>query len=275
MLGETLELPVGPDGIRVFLGYRAPDLVEKPDDDETERTRKRTQFMTDVGQTFMPGTPLMQAPLGLAAYLPAVIDPPAGDPVPDEVAIIVYASRKVYDQFRETSLSRRMYTKSHVAVFDMPKSVAHFPGLAAAPASRSVNGEDYLFGYRSEDRVDWQAGSTRIVIAVPIAQSPGFATAAMRRLASADHLDRAGVDQVVAGAGPGFAAYWIHSAQPTELDLAALLPEGARVYRELVATPAPVAGDHERGVKIDGPSAFTFRFSRDMRFFDDRPTQAA
>lgn len=275
MLGDTFELPVGPDGVRVFLGYRAPDLVETADDDEAAQMRKRAQFLTDLGQTFMPGTPLMQAPLGLAAYLPAVIDPKADEGLPDEVAIIVYASREVYDRFRETSLSRRMYTKSHVAVFDMPKSVAHFPGQAAAPTIRSSQGNDHLFSYLTEARVDWQAGSTRVVLAVPEAPSPDFAAEAMRRLAAADHLGRTGVDQVIAGAGPSFAAYWIHSPMPLEVDLTALLPDGARVYRDLVADPAPVAGDHEPGVSIDGPAAFTFRFSRDMSFFDDRPPRAA
>jgi len=203
-----------------------------------------------------------------------VIDPPADAGLPDEVAIIVYASLEVYNRFRESSLSRRMYTKSHDAVFNMPISIAQFPGTLDKPADRTVGADVQHFLYLTETPVDWQAGHTRVALLVPAAPSADFATAMLAKLRAArEQIDGAGIDQILAGIAPGFAALWIHSDQPVEDPLGRLdlLPEGVRIFRDLPATPAPVVGDSERGVTISGASAFTFRFSRNMEFFVSRP----
>lgn len=272
MLPTSLDLPVGPQAARIFFGYRAQALKDRPQDEATERKRRRDQFLGDLGSTFMPGTPLMQAPLGLSAYVPAVIDPEHDAGLPDEVAIIVYASLEVYNRFRTISLSRRMYTKSHDAVFDMPNSIAQFPGPASAPEQRKVGEDTQLFLYLTETPVDWQAGATRVLLIVPDAPSPAFQDALRARLEVArGEAGELGVDQILAGIAPGFAALWVHSGEPLD-DPAALglVPDGARVFRDLPATPAPVIGDREKGVTFTGASAFTFRFSRVMEFFDDR-----
>lgn len=273
MQPTSLDLPVGPQAARIFFGYRAQILKERPEDDDAARKRKRNQFLGDLGSTFMPGTPLMQAPLGLSAYVPAVIDPAPDAGLPDEVALIVYASLEVYNRFRETSLSRRMYTKSHDAVFDMPNSIAQFPGPATAPEKRQVGADTQLFLYLTETAVDWQAGSTRVLLIVPDAASAGFQDAQRARLEAARaKAAELGVDQVMAGIAPGFAALWVHSAEPLADPAAALglVPDGARVFRDLPAMPAPVIGEREKGVTITGACAYTFRFSRFMEFFDDR-----
>lgn len=273
MQPTSLDLPVGPQAARIFFGYRAQVLKERPVDDEAARKRKRDQFLGDLGSTFMPGTPLMQAPLGLSAYVPAVIDPEHDAGLPDEVAIIVYASLEIYNRFREISLSRRMYTKSHDAVFDMPNSIAQFPGPADKPATRQVGADTQLFLYLTENPVDWQAGATRVMLIVPDAPSTGFQDELSRRLEAARAgAPELGIDQIVAGIAPGFAALWAHSAKPVDglAEALGLVPEGARLFRDLPATPAPVIGDREKGVTITGACAYTFRFSRFMEFFDDR-----
>ncbi|MEO7177260.1 MAG: hypothetical protein ABIW83_00300 [Allosphingosinicella sp.] len=273
MLPTSLDLPVGPQAARIFFGYRAQALKDCPQDDEVERKRRRDQFLGDLGSTFMPGTPLMQAPLGLSAYVPAVIDPEHDAGLPDEVAIIVYSSLDVYNRFREISLSRRMYTKSHDAVFDMPNSIAQVPGPAANPASRQVGADTQQFLYLSDTPVDWQGGVTRVMLIVPDAPSTGFQDALRGRLEAArGKASELGVDQIMAGIAPGFAALWAHSAEPIEglADALGLLPDSARLFRDLPATPSPVIGEREKGVKITGACAYTFRFSRFMEFFDDR-----
>jgi len=70
MVPNSLELPAGPQAARIFFGYRAAKLTEAPTDTESDRLKKRKDFFGDLGSTFMPGTPLMQAPLGLGAYVP-------------------------------------------------------------------------------------------------------------------------------------------------------------------------------------------------------------
>lgn len=266
-----LELPVGPASARLFLGYRASDLAETPQDDEATRADKRMRFFSELATTFMPGTPLMQAPIGLAAYVPAVIDPPAGSPIPDEIAAIVYASRSVYDRFRETSLSRRMYTRSHVAVFDMARSVAQFPAALPAPTRTEANGSVHHFSFLSPDAaVDWQSGYIRIQLIVPAQPGGAFQADIIDRLGRArDAASAAGVDQILMACGDAFAAFWIHAERPIEggVERLGLLPEGAEIFRDLEPVQAPVSGDAEAGVQISGSSAFTFRFERRLDLF--------
>lgn len=68
----------------------------------------------------------------------------------------------------------------------------------------------------------------------------------------------------------------IHSPAPLDEPATApgLLPEGARILRDLRAMPAPVVGDCKKGVTITGPSASTF-LSRLLEFFDDQEARAA
>lgn len=271
MAGYGIELPVGPGGARLFLGYRAGALAETAQDDEDARAKKRATFFSELGTTFMPGTPLMQAPIGFAAYVPAVIDPPAGSLIPDEVAAIVYASREVYDRFRETSLSRRMYTRSHVAVFDMARSVAQFPAALPAPARVEANGSAHHFSYLSADAaVDWQAGHIRIQLIVPAQPGGAFQADLLDRLARARApASAASVDQILMACADSFAAFWIHADRPVEggIERLGLLPEGSEIFRDLEPVQAPVLGDTERGVEVAGPSAFTFRFERRLDLF--------
>jgi hypothetical protein len=267
---NPLALPIGPEASRVFFGYRALELREQPGDSPDERGRKRRTFFNDLGATFMPGTPLMQAPLGLAAYIPAVIDPPADSGLPDEVALIVYVSRAVYDATRETSLLRRMYTKSHAAVFDMRRSRAQFPGPSDEPATLASTGEELRYWYEFRDRVDWQDGATRILFVTPGGGESTFQQQLLEATRKAAPSLRArGVDQLIVGAGRNFAALWVHAAAPLAdpdavLDL---VPQGCTVLRDLPASPAWVRGDADQGVRIDGPAAFSFLFSRDLKYF--------
>jgi hypothetical protein len=186
--------------------------------------------------------------------------------LPDEVAAIVYASREVYDRFREISLSRRMYTRSHVAVFDMGRSIAQFP-VADADVSA-----DHHFTFLFADAVvDWQSGSVRVLFVVPKASNAGFQQDLLKRLATLRGLaETSGVRQVLMASTKDFAAFWIHSEEPIgdKLDRLDLLPSDAQVLRNLEAVRALVVGDTEKGVTVTGPAAFTFRFERRLEFFD-------
>lgn len=279
MSRNALELPIGPLGARLFVGYRAAVFAERPEDDEATRASKRADFFKELGATFMPGTPLMQAPLGLAAYLPVVLDTPADSGLPDEVAAIVYASRPVYDRFRETSLSRRIYTRAHVAVFDMVRSVAQFPATLAAPTTHVSTDVTHHFTFMDpEAAVDWQSGALRCIFLVPDTPGEAFRQAMLQRLAKApDRARTLDVDQILMVAADRFAALWIHADQPLAAPLQALdlLPEGARVLRELDAVQVPVRGDQEPGLPVTGPMAITFRFERRLDLFDPPPGPTA
>lgn len=267
----TIDLGAPAVSSRLFIGYRAAHLAEVATDSEEVRAQKRTSFFNELGATFMPGTPLMQAPIGLSAYLPMVIDPPPGSGLPDEVAAIVYASRPVYDYFRQNSLSRRMYTHSHTAVFNMPMSVAQFPAPLDAPTTIDANGQKHQFSFLYPDKtIDWQAGATRMLFIVPAAPGPEFCEGMLERVRAVPGTAAgASANQLLLAVAEGFAALWLHSAQPLDDPAAALdlLPAGATLMRDLAAQQASVVGDSDPGVRVTGPAAFTFRFERRMELF--------
>lgn len=253
MNASPVSLPVGPEIVRVFCGYKLPSL-------------DRDAFYRHLGETFMPGTPYMQAPLGLNAYLPAVLDPDEGSGLPDEVALIVYASRSTYDHAREHSLRRRVYTHAHAAVFDMAArgGGGQFPGRASDPSER----DDRKAWYLRDQRVDWQEGSTRLLFFSAASVADGLREQFIERSVKADiELESAGVDQLVGVATNNFAAVWLHSPERVEppTNLFGLKPDGAELMRELTAEPVPMP-NLEEGVEISGPSMFTFRFVRELRF---------
>jgi hypothetical protein len=253
----------------VFFGFRAPALQEQPDDDEAARADKRSQFFDELGQTFMPGTPLMQAPLGLAAYLPAVIDPPAGSGLPDEAAIIAYASLDIYQSTRETSLSRRMYTRSHAAVFDMGAAVSGFPTPAGSPTRVASSVGDVSFWHLFDHETDWQDGDARFLFLLAGSGDEALSTAVTEKAQeAADALRDGGCDQMIGGCADAFAALWLHA--PTDagaIDPAVFVPDGAAIFRDLRFQPSWVRGDAERGISIKGPGAHNWRFARDLRHF--------
>lgn len=275
MQSHSVELPVGPLGIRLFIGYRAATYKAMAGDDAATAEKKRTGFFTELGTAFFPGTPIMQAPLGLAAYVPAVLDPAPDSGLPDEVAAIVYASREVYDRFREKSISRRMYTRAHPAVFDMVRSVAQFPLDLTEPNVVDANGSPHTFAFLSPTaRVDWQTGATRIALLAPNTPHPSFQTELVEKLKNARAAAAAlGVDQILLASANGFAALWIHSVSPLAEVLKALdlVPEAATIIRDLETAQFVVASDMSPTPAVTGPGAFTFRFERRLELFEPTP----
>jgi hypothetical protein len=255
---SPLALPSPPDAVCVFRGHRAQRLSQ-------------AQFFDELGHTFMPGTPLMQAPHALAGYAPAVLDhpdPPKG--YPDEIAIVAYASREIYDAQHTSSLSRRMYTETHWSVFDMVRSTATFPVSIEDNPADDADTPWYLF----DTPIDWQDGGTRVAFITPAAPDAGF-PAALRASAraAAPTVHERGCDQVIAVATPDYAAMWMHTSTPPSAPLAdlQLLPAGSVVTRELVCKRQYMRGDDDCGVKISGAAAFSFIFSRDLQYFAAQP----
>jgi hypothetical protein len=247
-----VEMPIGPASTRVFVGYKLPQL-------------SREEFFDELGKTFMPGTPYMQAPLGLNAYVPAVLDPTAGEGLPDELALIVYSSLEQYLHARKTSLRRRVYTHAHVAVFDMAAEGGggQFPGSVASPDLKGARHCWTVF----DTPTDWQAGTTQLLVATPTDAGTGSPEELREYTAkNAGAVRSSGVQQIVCVATPGFAALWVYSRQPVDAPSRSLFsPSYATLARHLEASPVPMPTLTE-GVEISGASMFTFRFVRELRF---------
>jgi hypothetical protein len=233
--------------LRVFTGYRKPDL---PAD----------RFRQLLASAFMPGTPYMLQPLGLAAYLPAVTakDDKTQPTVPDEFAIIAYPSQEKWRQIMNDTLRGRVYNQTHGGVYDA-KSHASFPvSLDRLPVQ--ATDPYYLF----EVATDWQAGRT----AVFIATGPSARAAARSAVLQArPTLNNAGIDQCVVTAGDDWVILWLHSlsGDPTPLlttsFVPGLTPLAAMQARRIVCVGEPP------NVQLQSNDALNFIFVRATEHF--------
>ena len=181
-----------PSSFRVFRGYRKPELSE-------------VDFLSEVGEVFMPGTPLLLQPLGLAGYLPALL--PEADPtanVPDEVAIIAYASQERYDEARNRNIQGRMYTHTHLAVFDMTISRSQFPSAIGDDTAGAVHAF-YLNGAEQ----DWQNDGDVIFWAGQSEKDAPAATFLQDVRALGPALAQHGVLECIGQVGPRWATLWL------------------------------------------------------------------
>jgi hypothetical protein len=237
--------------IRVFCGFNRPELNE-------------AQFFTQLGQTFMPGTPYMLQPLGLAAYLPGVVsNPPAG--LPHEFALICYPTVAAWRNSSSATLRGRIYNQTHGGVYASPPSGASFPVFIQHLPLSAV---DPFFLFQKD--VDWQRGASQVLIGLKNdkTQTGDQFRAALRQALTgiAAALQAAGIDQVVALARDEFAIVWFHGET-------ADLPASASSVAGLLDNPQKLL--HERVICLDEPptltidhsQAFNFIFVREQRFF--------
>jgi hypothetical protein len=253
MSKNPVNTPVGVDGVRVFGGYKLLSM-------------SRDDFFKELGQTFMPGTPGMLAELGLAAYLPAVLDFDPASGLPDEIALIVYASRDVYTAARNT-VQGRMYTHSHAGVFDMARSRGQWAGPVDQP--ERLTGTDRWSWYAFQRDVDWQRGATRVFFLTGTLQSGNLQemlqTATRNGLKA---LTDGGVEQAFFLTATNYAAIWLHGpTRPTiDLAVAGFVPAGVQIARDMDTQIKPMPNLVET-FQVTGAGAFSFRFVRDLRFF--------
>lgn len=241
---------IPPEAIRVFLGFPRPELDEKA-------------FFAQLGDTFMPGTPYMLQPLGLAAYLPGVLSNTTSG-FPREFALICYPSVNVWNTAMNLTLRGRVYNQTHGGVYAMPPSGAAFPVYidSLPPAATDPF-------YLMPGSLDWQRGVTRVAVAgkaEPKQAEPAFRTALRGQLKSSrEKLGSMDVDQVIVTTRDAFAVLWFHSRSGAALDLSFL--------SAIIATPTLLENrrilcpDEPPKLQITQSSAFNFIFLREPRYF--------
>lgn len=245
------------DSFRVFYGFKRPDLEE-------------AGFLSELGEVFMPGTPLMLRELGLAAYMPAVVPLVEGvTGLPDEVAIIAYASPERYTHARNESITGRMYTHTHRAVFDMGTSRSQFPEKVG-----SLQSPVTAFWCLGEP-CDWQGDGDVVVWVGHASDDPdGFPTRFVTDLdAKFPALRDTGVRECVGQVGPTWASLWIlidrfgEGSPPP--DVTELLRPGLGGSSELMLENATRLAwrDEPPTVPVTRASAWSFIFVRDLSHF--------
>ncbi len=142
--GLAARTRVPPDAARLWSSFQLQELT-------------RERFCATLADTFIPSTVRLAAPLGLNAYLPAVLPDDKPEAVPDEVALVCYESQEAYRAARKT-LGGRVLSRLHSAAFtDFPHSWSGFPRRLK---DRVDEAPYYLFA----DAVDWQRGATRLLV---------------------------------------------------------------------------------------------------------------
>lgn len=250
----TISYAVPANALRVFRGFQNQTLT--PD-----------QYRATLGQTFMPGTPYMLAPLGLAAYLPGVIVGVPDPNVPNEFAIIAYPSQDVWQHIMNGTLRGRVYNATHGGVYDPNRSGASFPvALQHLPAL--ATDAYYLF----DGSTDWQTGVTQVFVGAPADST--VAAADFRQVirtameAAGPQLKSMGADQCVVMPGDSYVVIWTHFTAPIAtglLDWKSLGPK-VRAIANMEAQRVICHGEPPT-VALTQSSALNFIFLRAPEMF--------
>jgi hypothetical protein len=251
-------LPIHASSFRVFRGYKKADIAEEA-------------FLKDLGESFMPGTPLMLRELGLAAYLPTVLPKvPEVVDLPDEVAIIAYPSRERYSWARNQTIVGRMYTYTHLAVFDMTTSRSVFPepiGTSQDPI-KAFYALGTLCDWQGDGDVVFWAGHKQDDI------TDSFPDKFLAELtALVPSLQTAGVRECVGQVSSTWAVAWLlldkhnNSGVPSIIanDLEKGLPATVGVMTQLVQRQ--LWRDSVPAIQATRASSHSFIFQRELRHF--------
>jgi hypothetical protein len=246
---------ISPGSVRVFCGYRRPDVAVQ-------------EFRSEIGRTFMPGTPYLLGPLGLRAYAAAVLDEDEHD-TPHETAIIAYPSRDAYRSIREDTLPGRLYTQTHAGVFDQGvgpdgarRSRADWAEPLGDDGGDAASGTWYLLGGSS----DLQEGSLSVHVGVPLAPEESaerFTRAVRQGLPELRARVRdAGFTEAFISVRDGFYLVWLHAANEARVDpLDGWIGAVSRRITSMQCRPV-LAPDEPPTVAITHPVAVNFIFPR-------------
>lgn len=190
-----MDFRISATAIRVFRGFRGANLKADAD------------FLSVVGQTFMPGTPYMLQSGGLASYTSGILPAPPRTDIPEEFALIGYASASTWDHTMHQTLQGRMYNQTHGGVYDMAASGADFP----EPMSSLTAGDPKPFFCWGEF-ADWQEGIVCVYFG-DVADRPAgqpFRDATRGAIAS---LQQGGYDSLICSPGDNSFIVWAHHPQ--------------------------------------------------------------
>lgn len=138
----SASMPVPADAVRVWRGYRLASVAPEA-------------FFAKLGAIFIPVTVQMQRLFHLSAYLPAVMPAEKAAGMPDEIALVFYATQQAYLD-TANCVGGRAYSLLHATLFDLGQSKSAFP--IPLPAVPAVETPYHLFA----DAVDWQGGFTQV-----------------------------------------------------------------------------------------------------------------
>ncbi|QHT65342.1 hypothetical protein GXP67_00960 [Rhodocytophaga rosea] len=249
---SNLKLTANPNSIRIFWGYKKEGL-------------EKATFYKELGETFMPGTPYVLAPLGLNGYLPAVLNLDSNLKLPDEVALIVYPTVDLYNEARQNSLVGRIYTYSHEGVFDMKQSRGQFPGTLENPVKH--NSIDRWAWYVSGGNFDWQRGNSRLLALSSTKNVFEILLSFSKDIKS--KLNQYEIEEIIITATTSFATVWFYSQKSEltfDLNTIGLPIQDLIVVRDLNSKPFYLRNGNE-ALKIEDAIYVQYKFPRESKFY--------
>lgn len=149
----TERIPVPPDAVRVWRGHALAN-----------QRADRQAFCRSMGSVFMPVTVQLMGPLGLTAYLPAIMPPAECPDVPDEIALVFYRSQAAYTDSSATSASRG-YSLLHRAIFDLSDPTSRTVSRSGFPCRWNGVLTDHSAYFLLDEATDWFMGVTTAAVA--------------------------------------------------------------------------------------------------------------
>ncbi len=242
-------VPVDPDSVRVRRGYRNPTL-------------DHAEFTEQLGSIFVPCAVNIQVPLGLTAYLPALLPEATPPAVPDEVALVFFESQQAYGRAFDSAAGRALGLLQD-AVFDSSgagKSGFPSPFTGAIVADQPV----HLFS----GKADWQSGHAEVFVGSRPGgtTSEAFLGALAQAAAALQAAPPAGMDGAIVSAGDDYVIWWQHwaGAPAKAAGIATRLAGVALPHldSEARATKAPPLFWSSPGVGIAPGDALNLMFQR-------------
>lgn len=152
-------VPVAPDAVKVWRGFRRHDLQWR-------------EFLDFLGDTLFPTEGTWRPYFGLTCYVAGIKSPMASASAPDEFALVFYESQEVYEEGLRT-VAGRIYPLFPGPNFEPHRGRSAFPKRLQQPFEK--NTPYYLF----DNQVDWYHGTVRCLL--------GTATKAVDRLCASVH----------------------------------------------------------------------------------------
>lgn len=243
-------LPVPADSVRVWRGFKATGLPY-------------AKFCEQLGTVFIPGTVQLLAPLGLTAYLPAVLPADHAPELPDEIALLFYESREVYQNSFATTAGR-IQGLIHGPVFDASRSQSGFPKKLL---DQLKTGDAYrLF----EHQADWYLGICRVLVGTRKRhlKPHAFRDGILRAAKGLQQAPPPGLDAAILTVADDWIVYWEHLSEDSTLAPSGLLQrinDTIDVVMDSVATRAVVPsglGNAHSGLAVEGGEFWNMKLDR-------------
>lgn len=185
------QVPVDPDSVRVWRGYRNPALDP-------------AAFAQQLAATYVPAAVNVQAPVGLTAYLPALLPEAKPAAMPDEIGLAFFETRRFAAGAADSAVGRA-YGLLDGALFDS-RSRGDFP----VPFAGALTADQPV--HLLPGRADWQTGRTQVFAGVRAdgLAADAFLAALGAAAAALKAAPPAGLDGAIVSVGADYVLWWQH-----------------------------------------------------------------